>query len=344
MLLGTLAPITAFAGFTDVPTSHPHKLAIEWARKQKIVGGYADGTFRPDVPVNRAELTKIVIGANFTSQALSICDPGAIYTYRDAGHTEWYAPYLCIATQHQIVRGYPDGRFQPDANITAVEAAKIVAVTSQNRNGVRGPDAMNFEATDGQEWFEPYISYLKQRKALPPALYDNTHAVTRGEMVEMLYRLSENFTAPSNSGWKTYEDIHGIFSLQLPTEWKALSAYDGSAMSFTKLGDGVLGYGEEHGEQISLETLREQDIRLQPGEDLRSFAINRYTTPSARVYPGAERGIPLTEIVIDHPTLSMSYVLFECEDAIIMLGYRSPSTITTAIRGSFACIDKERLR
>ena len=40
-------------GFSDVPATHPFALPIAWAVDQDITTGYADGTFRPTIPVTR---------------------------------------------------------------------------------------------------------------------------------------------------------------------------------------------------------------------------------------------------------------------------------------------------
>jgi len=237
------------AAFSDVPVSYPYSSAIDWAQAEEIVNGYADGSFRPGTAVNRAEFTKIVVGANFTAAAVSLCDPNHMYSFSDAGKSEWYSPYLCLAAQHTIIGGYPDGSFHPESPINFAEAAKIIAITSQYRNGVGSADSQQFSVAPGQEWYEPYVEYLAEVDAIPFSIGGRAHLLTRGEMVEMMYRLSGSFHAPDTAagGWRTYEDILGIYSMQLPENWMALSPYDGSMLSFEKLGDGVMGYGSPEG-------------------------------------------------------------------------------------------------
>lgn len=178
------------AAFTDIPSSHPNREAILWALADGIISGYGDGSFRPDAEINRAEFTKIVIGSNFTPAAASICDPGNIYHYKDAGHSEWFSPYLCLASQHNIIKGYTDGTFRPGNPINFVEAAKIIAIISQFQDGIQKADHLEFSPRAGQEWFEPYVEYLSERSAIPETINENSHFVTRGEMVEILYLLA----------------------------------------------------------------------------------------------------------------------------------------------------------
>lgn len=57
-----LAVNTVFAeDFSDVPKGHYAYEAIGYLRERKILLGYADGTFRPDQRVNRAEALKIIV-------------------------------------------------------------------------------------------------------------------------------------------------------------------------------------------------------------------------------------------------------------------------------------------
>jgi hypothetical protein len=43
-------------GFSDVPPDHPFYGEISWASEHGIIGGYADGTFRPGGLVTRQAL------------------------------------------------------------------------------------------------------------------------------------------------------------------------------------------------------------------------------------------------------------------------------------------------
>lgn len=46
--------------FTDIPANHPYAKAIATAYIYGLVQGNPDGTFRPDDPINRAEVAKLV--------------------------------------------------------------------------------------------------------------------------------------------------------------------------------------------------------------------------------------------------------------------------------------------
>lgn len=211
--------------FRDVPYDHPNADAIAYVKAQGIVSGYPNGTYRPDQTINRAEFAKIIMESNFTQQALDVCDPSYFYFW-DANKTAWYSPYLCLAAQHKIIGGYPDGSFKPAADINFVEAAKIIAtidnfyingvgyhnsVTTDGR--VLGPD---LPASQDGYWYESYVRYLSNHAAIPLSISTLDHPLTRGEMAEMIYRLkTKNADKPS----RTYEELAAPH-----TSWKKFNS------------------------------------------------------------------------------------------------------------------------
>ncbi|MHB9150968.1 MAG: S-layer homology domain-containing protein [Thermoleophilia bacterium] len=58
-LLLTAPP--AVASFADVPTDHPYGLQVDVMSQLGVVGGFSDGTFRPDEPVTRQQFAKMVV-------------------------------------------------------------------------------------------------------------------------------------------------------------------------------------------------------------------------------------------------------------------------------------------
>lgn len=216
--------------FTDVPSTHLHAEAIAYVKAKGIVDGYPDGTFRPNHTINRAEFTKIVIGSNFTERALQFC---ADFGFSDTSRTAWYASFICLAAQHHIIDGYPDGSFHPEASINFVEAAKIIAtVDNFYINGVYYNDVLangvrvGLPLPEGRtgSWFEPYVLYLAEKNAIPVSIDIWDHQITRGEMAEIIYRLREKITNQPSleyeeiGPWKTDQSDQEAYTLiDLPT-------------------------------------------------------------------------------------------------------------------------------
>ncbi len=175
------------AAFSDVPPTQANSEAIEYVKAKGIVQGYADGTFKPGSSINRAELTKIIVGTLLTPEGKD-CFPDV--------HEEWFAPYVCAAKAHEIIGGYPDGSFQPQKNVSFAEAAKIIAVAFGRQIGV---------ATNA--WYEPFVRTLADAHAIPTDIDRFDVSLTRGQLAEMIFRLdAKKIDKPSNS----YEKMAGL--------------------------------------------------------------------------------------------------------------------------------------
>lgn len=188
--------------FSDI-SAHANRSAITFLSAEGIISGYPDGTFRPDQTINRAEFAKILIGSSFTYQALDTCDPLSFY-YADTDKSPWYSPYLCLASQHSIIQGYPDGSFRPSQPINFVEAAKMIAMVNfYFTNGVFYGDRRLPTSEDGT-WYGAYVRYLGDAGAIPTSIQSLDQSLTRGEMAEMIYRLKAGVTTKPSG---TYEDF-----------------------------------------------------------------------------------------------------------------------------------------
>lgn len=174
--------------FPDVPLPHPAYEAIEYLVRKGIVSGYPDGTFQPEQEINRAEFTKIVIGARFTPLDIEGClvsiPKALLYTqtliFPDVARHQWFAKYVCHAKVAGMVGGYPDGTFRPAINVNFVEAAKIL---------VNGFALQTPSPSPNSPWFRPFVDALVERRAIPLSIRSFEQNISRGEMAEMIHRL-----------------------------------------------------------------------------------------------------------------------------------------------------------
>lgn len=186
--ISVFLPLTAQASFSDVSKAHNNYDAIDYMQAQGIVSGYADGTFQPSSNINRAEFTKIIIEAVFDQNEIDNCFNANIqanWTYiffADITRNDWFAKYICIAKVKNIVSGYPDGTFKASNNISFAEAAKIIS------------NAFNLETNDEIPWYAPFITSLSEKGVIPVSIQNINQLITRGEMVEMIYRIKTNMT------------------------------------------------------------------------------------------------------------------------------------------------------
>jgi|GEM_PF-978832 hypothetical protein len=185
-----LVSTTAFAAFTDVSSGHDNYDAIMYVQENEIVGGYDDGTFRPDDPINRAELLKILVIAR---NGGDVSDAYADDCFSDVKPTAWYSKYVCYGSGEGYVDGYSDGTFDPTGYVTFVEAAKMTIVT------------MGYLVYPNEaKWYEPYVLALEERNAIPTSIHGLNSDMTRGEVSEIIYRLDAGIT---NKSSKTYSEM-----------------------------------------------------------------------------------------------------------------------------------------
>ena len=188
--IGLVLLPTALASFSDVSSSNANYDAIQYAEQNNIVSGYPNGTFKPGNTINRAEFTKIAVGA--FSGYNSANDSGTnIYSlsglhFSDLLSGQWYVPYLRKAVSLGIISGYPDGTFKPSNEISFAEASKIIVVAY-------GGDFAGAGYPPNQ-WYAKYVNALGNMHAIPTTINSFDQQITRGEMVEMIYRMKAGVT------------------------------------------------------------------------------------------------------------------------------------------------------
>jgi hypothetical protein len=173
--------------FSDVPVSHSSADAIKYLKQEGIVGGYPDGTFKPDGTLNRAEAVKILLeGNNIVVEAGSTDFP-------DVPRNEWFANYIATAAARGIVKGYGDGQFKPGNTISRAEFLKVAILTaghSVNENLATSP----YRDVAGDAWFAPYFAFAKTYSLIGTkrgGYVVPSQPITRAEAAEVIYKISE---------------------------------------------------------------------------------------------------------------------------------------------------------
>lgn len=102
-----------------------HGEAVDNCVDLNIIGGYADGTFRPKDNVTRAELSKMLSVALNGGSTPVLTSTGSTFT-DSKGH--WAEEYIEYCVQRDIVAGVGGGRFNPNGYVTGTQAAKMLLV------------------------------------------------------------------------------------------------------------------------------------------------------------------------------------------------------------------------
>ena len=132
---------TSDTPFSDVDPAAWYSPYVAFAAKYGLVDGYSDGTFRPNDPVGRAELVKLV--SNFFPAAAG----ESSFPDVPAGH--WAAGVIGWAVEEGWVTGYPDGTFQPARSVSRCEAVRLVNLALGRQAGERQAELPFSDVAEG---------------------------------------------------------------------------------------------------------------------------------------------------------------------------------------------------
>ena len=159
--------------YSDVAYGKWYNNPISTMSALGIITGYPDGTFKPNKPITRAEFAAIAARFDETQSGKSA-------TFSDViGH--WAAKEIGIAYYNDWIKGYPDGTFKPDQNITRAEAMTLI-----NRVLERKPESPADLLTNMNKWTDNMDTskwyYLDVQEAT------NNHGYTRKTFNYELWR------------------------------------------------------------------------------------------------------------------------------------------------------------
>jgi subtilisin family serine protease len=131
--VATTTPTACSVSFTDVPETNTFYANIKCLACKGILGGYSDGTFRPNNDITRGQIAKVV------SNAAGFNEAAGTQIYEDVPSSNTFYVWINRLSMRGHMGGYPCGGtgepcgdrdrpyFRPNANATRAQLAKIVA-------------------------------------------------------------------------------------------------------------------------------------------------------------------------------------------------------------------------
>ena len=118
--------------FTDVKPGQWYLEAVLWAEQNQVVGGYGDGTFRPDRAVTREEFAQMMY--NYAKyKGLDTSATADLSRFPDGNKVaEWAQPAMEWANANGLINGHDDGTLDPQGTTLRAQAAKILMVFHEN--------------------------------------------------------------------------------------------------------------------------------------------------------------------------------------------------------------------
>ena len=102
--------------FSDVPENYWAKPYIDELSSRNLIAGFDNGTFRPDQPVTRAEIARIV------SSTFDLTSDKAILEFSDVESDYWARESIGEVVKGGFMTGFPNDTFTPNAPVTRTQA------------------------------------------------------------------------------------------------------------------------------------------------------------------------------------------------------------------------------
>jgi len=194
LVLGTFSFAFADGHLPEDVVGEDSEEAVATLMALGVVNGYPDGTYKPEKTVTRAEMAKLLVEAQGYGQLAA----GSTASFSDAqGH--WAESYIGFAASMNIVVGYPDGTFKPDATMTIDEAmTMVIRALGYTDASIKGTWPTNYKV-----------------KALDLELTDGLSALSggaaRGDVAMLLFNALEVNLVEVNSDDEAVKDEDRLF-------------------------------------------------------------------------------------------------------------------------------------
>jgi hypothetical protein len=179
--------------FSDIGDSS-YAAAIIELTKRGIIGGFQDGTFRPQAEVTRQQFAKMIVKTRDLTVTGGEVLPFTDVTPGQSADPFYPDKYVAVCATAGITKGATPTTFKPFDNITRQQLITMVARSA----GLADPPA-GYTPPFAASQFSPTDHYLNARKAVYAGLleslqglgptYDFFAPSTRGECAQLLFNL-----------------------------------------------------------------------------------------------------------------------------------------------------------
>lgn len=194
----------AFCDVEDTDWFSPYVFDLS---KMDIVKGYEDGCFHPERNVTRAEFTKMVMTAEESMGSYYPYDSQEMEErFLDVNYdSDWFAPYIDQAAANDLVKGFNDKTFHPNAPISRAEAVQVLYNTSNQLKMIntlgQSLESLNaFSDVKSTDWYFTAVTaakYYNLVSGATPIKFEPNRNLTRAEAAKI---------------------ISGFYNLESPTE------------------------------------------------------------------------------------------------------------------------------
>ncbi|NLW54991.1 MAG: S-layer homology domain-containing protein [Clostridiaceae bacterium] len=243
IIVTLIVPVTnvqAASRYSDVSPTHWAYKQIESIASKGIIGGYPDGTFRPNNSITREEAAKMIVFA------VGLPNKGKISNFPDVPSKSWSTAVIAAARQNGIINGYPDGTFRPKGEISRQEAAAMVAKSFNLQQEI---GAKKFSDVAANSWAKSSIDKLTSNNIVngyPDGTFRPRKSITRAEFAVFIAKALKfgpadfyepdpeavHIILPSLPGEYSYGDYTKAKVLEMSYSYKPYSYNPGGTIDF----------------------------------------------------------------------------------------------------------------
>lgn len=141
--------------------------------------------------------------------------------YCDVDYTDWFWTYVSDLSDMEIVKGYEDGCFHPERDVTRAEFTKMALTASELAGNYYAYDSQEFDDrfTDinySSDWFAPIVDKAAANdlvKGFDGKTFRPNASIARAEAVQILFNMSSKMKSVD----ATYSE--NSFSDVKPSDW-----------------------------------------------------------------------------------------------------------------------------
>lgn len=213
ILTFSMSSISLAKQFSDVKNTKYVK-SVEMLTDLKIISGYEDDTFKPSKEIKRSEMAKLLIVA--LGKEAEVKTNIKESPFPDVPTTHWAIGYIKLASELDLIKGYPNGKFAPDDKVSYVESVALML------------RALNYnKELDNLSWPDGYMNKAKEAKLLGSVTYKNSNDdATRGEISNMLWNTMNANTrviVATNASGNVYGNGKVLLEKSFPSKYIGIS-------------------------------------------------------------------------------------------------------------------------
>jgi S-layer homology domain. len=168
----------SLAAYPSDVVNTPLFTSVKYLIDKKILTGYADGTFKPENHITKAEVAVAVAKATHRTSDLTTMENKNLFS--DLSGYSWAKGYINALEDAGIVKGATSTTYAPGKNISYAELVTILVRMN--------PSAASDVESSGT-WPSNYIQYVQMYNYLGEVTVADWNApATRGDTARLLYR------------------------------------------------------------------------------------------------------------------------------------------------------------